>query len=64
MLNTGEQNNPDLYINYINYQDISGNTALHLSSIIGNYKCSDFLIENHASIEIDNMEGWRPRELN
>ena len=43
---------------------MSGNTALHLSSIGGHYKCSDFLIENHASIEIDNMEGWRPRELN
>jgi len=40
-----------------------GNTALHLASINGFVEGVANLLENGADMEVDNKEGWRPREL-
>lgn len=52
-----------LNLNIKNSQDLFGNTPLHLASICGKKKCVELLLKNKSDYEIENNEGWRPREL-
>jgi len=40
-----------------------GNTALHIASINGFEEGVVILLRSGADMEVDNKEGWRPREL-
>jgi ankyrin repeat protein len=46
-----------------NSVDSFGNTALHLASIGGFGNIVKMLLNNDSDFEIENKEGWRPREL-
>ncbi|MCP4355483.1 MAG: hypothetical protein GY793_07610 [Proteobacteria bacterium] len=48
---------------YLNITNAVGNTALHFSTLLNNYKLTKIILEKGANPNLENVKGWRPIDI-
>lgn len=57
------QGQEEMNLKLYDQQDSFGNTPMHMACMAGKVECLKLLIQQGASIQIDNNEGFTPSEI-